>query len=114
MDMGQDVGRGTLPRMTEEQRAAALARAAEARRRNAEMRRAVAAGELDPRDVVADPTFGRVTVRYLLESVRGVGRARSTSLCEYVGCVPGRRLRALGHVQRDRLVEVLGERGGSR
>lgn len=107
-------GGSSLPAMTDEQRADGLAKAAAARRRKAEMRRAVAAGELDPRDVVRDPTFGRVTVRYLLESVRGVGRARSQRLCELVGCAPGRRLRALGRVQVERLVEALSERCESR
>lgn len=94
----------TLPPLTPEQRSAALAKAADARRARAEVKdrlkhsRASLAEVLDAGE--SDDTIGKMRVSAVLESMPGVGKVRAARIMERVGIAPSRRIRGLGAKQR--------------
>ena len=72
-----------LPTLTEEQRKDALAKAAEARRRRAELKAQLKSEKMSLREVLArqgDDTVGKMKVSSVLESLPGVGKVRARSL----------------------------------
>jgi hypothetical protein len=104
-----------LPPLTSEQRAEALAKAALARQRRAEIKaRLKHSGEslgavLDMGET--DDVVGKMRVSALLESLPGVGKVRAAQIMERLGIAPTRRVRGLGARQRAALVA---EYGGGR
>jgi transposase len=101
-----------LPPLTSEQRAEALAKAALARQRRAEIKaRLKHSGEslgavLDLGD--KDDVVGKMRVTALLESLPGVGKVRAAQIMERLGIAPTRRVRGLGAKQRAALVSEFG------
>lgn len=101
-----------LPPLTSEQRVAALAKAAAARQRRAEIKaRLKHSGEslgavLDLGD--HDDVVGKMRVTALLESLPGVGKVRAAQIMERLGIAPTRRVRGLGTKQRAALVAEFG------
>lgn len=96
-----------LPTLTEEQRKAALEKAAEARRKRAELKGQLKSGELTLRDVLSkqgDDTVGKMKVSTVLESLPGVGKVRARKLMEKLDISASRRVRGLGAKQRDALL----------
>jgi transposase len=97
-----------LPPLTPEQRAAALERAAEARRARAELKGKLKNASTSLAEVLAsaegDDVIGKLKVATLLESLPGVGKVRATRIMEQVGISPTRRVRGLGVNQRAALV----------
>jgi hypothetical protein len=93
-----------LPPLTPEQRAAALEKAATARKVRAELRQRLkhAGASLD--DVLAsgetDEVIGKMRVSAVLESMPGVGKVRAQRIMEKLGISPSRRVRGLGAHQR--------------
>ncbi|MGH8875157.1 MAG: integration host factor, actinobacterial type, partial [Acidimicrobiia bacterium] len=88
------------PVLTDEQRAAALAKAAEARRIRAEMKELLKTGSLTFAELLdkaaADPTIGGLKVASVLSSMPGTGKVKSKRLMEEHAIADNRRLRGLG------------------
>lgn len=89
-----------LPPLTPEQRAAALAKAAEARTARATVKRALRDSTTTLaavlRDGQEDPVIGRMRVDALLESMPGVGKVRAGQIMERIGIAANRRVGGLG------------------
>jgi hypothetical protein len=97
-----------LPTLTEEQRKQALEKAAEARRKRAELKGQLKSGKLTLRDVLgreSDDTVGKMKVSTVLESLPGVGKVRARKLMEKLDISASRRVRGLGAKQRDALLD---------
>jgi hypothetical protein len=89
-----------LPPLTPEERAAALAKAAAARRERAAVKNRLkySSGSLAEviEDGKVDPVIGKMKVTELLESMPGVGRVRARAIMAEVGIAESRRVRGLG------------------
>ena len=93
-----------LPVLTEEQRKQALEKAAEARRKRAELKGQLKSGKLTLTDVLSregDDTVGKMKVSTVLESLPGVGKVRARKIMERLDISASRRVRGLGAKQRD-------------
>ena len=100
-----------LPDLTDEQRQAALKKAAEARQRRAELRAMIKSGDMSFADVVAqsdEPIVARMKVSTLLESLPGYGKAKAAKIMEELSISESRRVQGLGARQREALMERLG------
>jgi hypothetical protein len=96
-----------LPVLTDEQRKQALEKAAEARRRRAELKGELKSGNRTLRDVLADQdsdTVGKMKVSSVLESLPGVGKVRARKIMERLDISASRRIRGLGAKQRESLL----------
>lgn len=96
-----------LPVLTEEQRKQALEKAAEARRKRAELKGQLKSGKLTLTDVLSregDDTVGKMKVSTVLESLPGVGKVRARKIMERLDISASRRVRGLGAKQRDSLL----------
>lgn len=97
-----------LPQLTEEQRAAALEKAAAARRARAELKERLKRGGTTLADVLKqadeDEVLGKMKVSALLEALPGVGKVRAQQTMERLEIAPTRRLRGLGERQRKALL----------
>jgi hypothetical protein len=95
-----------LPTLSPEDRKAALAKAAEARRKRAELKAELKSGKRNLGDVLArgDDTVGKMKVANVLESLPGVGKVRARKLMEKLDISASRRIRGLGAKQRDALL----------
>jgi hypothetical protein len=94
-----------LPPLTPEQRSAALAKAAAARRIRAELKdRLKRGGAAVLAEVLEtgqqDEAVGKLRVVALLEAMPGVGKVRAARLMERCEISPSRRVRGLGAKQR--------------
>lgn len=98
-----------LPEMTDEQRAAALARAGEARRVRAEIKHLLKTGSLTFTDVLeradANDLVAGTKVKAIVVSMPGMGKVSTERLLSEIGIADGRTLRGLGKNQREQLVE---------
>jgi len=102
-----------LPPLTPEQRAAALEKAASARRARADLKVRLKAGGVNVSDVLrsgeTDDAIGKMKVEALLESLPGVGAVRAQRIMERLAISPSRRVRGLGAKQRDALQREFGQ-----
>lgn len=93
-----------LPSLTPEQRAAALAKAALARRARAELKAQLKRSGTSLADVLTkgetDEVVGKMRVSAVLEAMPGVGKVRAQKIMKRVGISPTRRVRGLGVNQR--------------
>ena len=84
-----------LPQLTEEQRAAALQKAAAARRARAEWKERLKRGGTTLDEVLkeadADEVLGKMKVSALLEALPGVGKVRAGQIMERLEIAPSRR-----------------------
>lgn len=94
-----------LPERTDEERRAALRKAAEARRARAELKRRIKEGGLSPWAVMDSPVARRIRVRDFLRSIPGIGRATEEKIMGAAKIGPRTRIGGLGCMQRARLVE---------
>ena len=96
-----------LPPLTPEQRAAALEKAAAARKARAALRDRLKHSGASLSDVLAsgetDDVIGKMRVAAVLESMPGVGKVRAQRIMEKLGISPNRRVRGLGTHQREAL-----------
>lgn len=101
-----------LPTQSPEARAAALEKAAEARRARAVVRHRLKFGGAAIADVLrqgeTDDAIGRMRVSALLESMPGIGRVRARDLMASLGIAESRRVRGLGHQQVQALIAHFG------
>ena len=107
-----------LPELTKEQRAAALEKAAAARKTRAELRERLKSKGATVGDVLkqgeTDEVIGKMRVSAVLESLPGVGKARAAKIMERLEISPTRRVRGLGANQRKALEqEFSGEKAGA-
>ena len=98
-----------LPPLTPEQRAAALEKAAAARRARAEVKNRLKYSQGSLGDVIAEgqasDIVGKMKVSALLEALPGVGKVRARQIMEEIGISESRRVRGLGTNQIAALVE---------
>lgn len=97
-----------LPVLTPEQRAQALAKAAEARKKRAELKGELKSGKRTLGDVLmrsTEDTVGKMKVSAVLESLPGVGKVRAQKLMEELDISASRRVRGLGAKQRAQLLD---------
>ena len=98
-----------LPQLTDEQRKAALEKAAAARHARAELRDKIKKGEISLEEVLdsEDPIAARMKVSALIESLPGYGKAKAAKIMSELGISPSRRVKGLGARQREQLLEAL-------
>lgn len=98
------------PALTPEQRAAALEKAAEARRVRAEIKQRLKLNRLSLSDLFAesdtDDVVAKLKVVSVLESLPGVGKVRARRIMSDLDISESRRLRGLGTKQRAALLET--------
>ena len=98
-----------LPSLTPEQRAAALEKAAQARRERAEVKNRLKYAQGSLSEVITEgqenDVVGKMKVSALLESMPGVGKVRARQIMEEIGISESRRVRGLGSHQIKALVE---------
>jgi transposase len=101
-----------LPPLTPEQRAAALEKAAKARKERADVKNNLKRGTITLPAVLkqgqSDDTVGKMKVSALLESMPGVGKVRARQIMERHGIAESRRVRGLGANQRSALENEFG------
>jgi transposase len=99
-----------LPPLTPEERAAALEKAAQARKERAEVKNRLKRGSVTLPEVLVesqtDDVIGRMKVSALLESLPGVGKVRAKQIMERLGIAESRRIRGLGTNQRDAICGI--------
>ncbi|TCP56509.1 hypothetical protein EV191_101452 [Tamaricihabitans halophyticus] len=100
-----------LPTLTPEQRAEALAKAAEARKARSELLASIKSGKQSIDKVLnkakEDKTIGKTKVTALLKAVPGLGAVKVAALLEQTGIDPDRRAAGLGERQREALIQAL-------
>jgi hypothetical protein len=97
-----------LPVLNEEQRRQALEKAAEARRKRAEVKQELKSGKRSLSDILnlqTNETVGKMKVSTVLESLPGVGKVRARKLMEKLDISASRRVRGLGAKQRSALLD---------
>ena len=101
----------TPPQLTPEQRANALAKAAEARTARAEVKNQLKMGSMSLADALASEsdTVGKLKVVSLLESLPGVGKVKARKIMDDIGIADNRRVQGLGGQQKQALLEQLGK-----
>src|ERR1041385_1831692 len=99
------------PALTPDQRAAALQKAAAARRQRAELKEKLKMGSLSLQELLdqaaRDEVVGKMKVIAVLESLPGVGKVKARRLMDEVGISESRRVQGLGDKQRKVLFEKL-------
>jgi transposase len=102
-----------LPPLTPEQRSAALAKAAEARKERAEVKNRLKHSGASLHEVIKagkedNDVIGKMKVSALLESLPGVGKVRAKQIMERLGISESRRVRGLGTNQISALEREFG------
>lgn len=101
-----------LPTLTPEQRAEALAKAAEARKARTALLASIKSGETTFGEVLKrakdDKTVGKTKVAQLLKAVPGLGAVKVAKLLEETGIDADRRAAGLGDRQRQALLDAIG------
>jgi S13-like protein/TIR domain-containing protein len=109
---GYTASTGALPPLTPEQRAAALEKAARARKERAEVKNRLKRGATTLSAVIKEgatnDVIGNMKVSALLESLPGVGQVRAKQIMERLGLEEARRVRGLGANQRSALEQEFG------
>ena len=97
------------PALTDEQRKAALEKAAAARKARAEIKERLKMGSLSLSELFdladSNETVGKIKVLALLESLPGVGKVKARRVMEDIGIAETRRVQGLGAQQRAKLLE---------
>lgn len=99
----------TLPKLTEEQRKAALEKAAAVRKARGELRASLSRGETTIGDVLGsdDEVVRKTKVSAVVMSLPGYGKARTEEVMRRCGIDSRRRVGGLGARQREALLEML-------
>lgn len=101
------------PALTPEQRQAALAKAAEARRVRAEVKERLKTRSLTFTELLelgaTDELVAGIKVLAILESLPGVGKVKARRIMDEIGIADTRRLRGLGDQQRKALLASFGD-----
>lgn len=98
----------TPPKLTDEQRARALEKAAAVRRTRSELKMRLKMGGITFSELLElaenDEVVAKTKVLAVLESLPGVGKVRARRTMESVGIAESRRLAGLGPQQRQALL----------
>ena len=98
----------TPPKLTPEERTAALAKASTARKRRAEIKVQIKEGGIDIQGVYElsqkDEAISKMRVAEMLESITGVGKIRALAMMERLNISPTRRIKGLGTNQLKNLL----------
>ncbi|EKX90044.1 mIHF family protein [Corynebacterium durum F0235] len=101
-----------LPKLTDEQRKEALAKAAEARKARAELKEKLKRGGTNLKEVLdqaeSNETIGKTKVSAILEAMPKVGKVKAKEIMDELEIAQTRRLRGLGDRQRRALLERFG------
>ncbi|MGH9178005.1 MAG: integration host factor, actinobacterial type [Acidimicrobiales bacterium] len=101
------------PQLSPEDRRAALAKAAAARRQRAELKEKLKMGSITLGELLdladRDEVVGKTKVVAVLESLPGLGKVKAKRVMETVGISASRKLHGLGAQQRARLLKELGK-----
>jgi len=96
------------PQLTDEQRMAALAKAAEARRVRAEAKQLLKIGSLRLSELIkqaeTDDILAGLKVERVIASMPGIGKIKAKRMMETLGIADNRRLRGLGDKQKEALL----------
>ena len=99
------------PQLTDEQRAAALEKAAAARKARAELKEKLKMGSITLPELfdqaAGNDTIGKMKVLAVLESLPGLGKVKARRLLEECEVSETRRVQGLGRNQREKLLESL-------
>lgn len=97
------------PQLSPEQRAAALEKAAKARKARAELKEKLKLGHVTLASLLekasSDELVGKMKVVSVLESLPGIGKVKARKLMEEIGVSETRRLQGLGANQKERLIK---------
>lgn len=99
-----------LQQLSDAERKAALKKAAEARKKRAQLRKEIKAGRKNLTQVLAqshDPIVARMKVSTLLQSLPGVGKVRAQKIMTDLRISTTRRVQGLGSKQRERLINEI-------
>lgn len=98
-----------LPILSDDQRKAALEKAAVARHARAQLREDIKSGAATVESVLAsdDPIAQRLKVSALIESLPGYGKAKAAKIMDELGISDTRRVKGLGARQREQLLAAL-------
>ncbi len=101
------------PKLTDEQRRAALEKAAHVRRERSRIKGELKDGVLTFQQLLVladeDAIVAKTKVLTILESLPGVGKVTARRTMERLGIAESRRLTGLGSQQRKALLEVFGD-----
>ncbi len=99
------------PSLSPEQRKAALAKAADARRQRAEIKERLKMGSMTFTELIGqaseDDMVGKMKVLAVLESLPGLGKVKARKLMKEIGISDTRRLQGLGANQRESLLREI-------
>ncbi|HVE46400.1 MAG TPA: integration host factor, actinobacterial type [Acidimicrobiales bacterium] len=102
------------PPLSSEDRAKALAKAAESRRERAELKEKLKMGSITLYELLdqaeRDEVVGRTKVVTVLESLPGLGKVKARRLMEQLNISAARRIQGLGAKQREALLKEFGQR----
>lgn len=101
------------PSLTAEQRREALAKAADARKKRAELKEELRAGRTSLGqllDRTEEDVVGKMKVSQTLEAMPGVGKVRASRIMERLRISSTRRLRGLGGKQKEALLREFAQR----
>jgi transposase len=103
-----------LPKLTAEQRQAALDKAAQARQVRAEVKNRLRHSGASLADVIQEARVNEVVAKLkvndLLQSMPGVGKVKAKEIMDRIGIAESRRLRGLGVNQVQALLREFGAR----
>ena len=97
-----------LPALSAEARAEAVRKAAAVRLERGKLLARLKAGSVSLKEVLEreDDVVGRTRVRRLLESLPGISKVRAGQLMHDLGVSERRRVKGLGHRQKERLLDL--------
>lgn len=100
------------PTLSQDQRQAALEKAAAVRKQRAELKDRLKMGSVSLKELLDqgqhDEVIGKMKVINVLESLPGLGKVKARRAMDEVGISETRRVQGLGEQQRRKLLEKLG------
>lgn len=99
-----------VPKISDEDRKKALEKAQKVRKERAALREEMKAGNLTMKEVIdrkAEDIVGGMRVKYVLESMPGIGKVRAKEIMDLVGIDENRKVKGLGSRQVTALLERL-------
>ena len=99
-----------VPQISAEARQEALAKAQKVRKERAAMREEMKAGKMTMANVIdrkAEEIVGGMRVKYVLESMPGIGKVRAKEIMDQIGIDENRKVKGLGTRQVAALLERL-------
>jgi hypothetical protein len=104
-----------LPTISDEQRRAALEKAAEIRRARADLKEQLKSGKTTLTAVLdraeSDEVVGKLKVSAVLQAMPGIGKVKAAQIMEKLKIAESRRLRGLGDQQRRALLAEFAPNG---